>query len=137
MSSKLAEARYTLKMANDYMGKFAVAADQLVNTTITEDQAMRVIDELFPVTTDMSDRQARNMTDKKEAFMVCMVAPDILKFKGTAYQMVQAASDFATHTEPKRKTSTYQERNFSSVLDGNVIIDTTFLRMMELAKKVV
>ena len=135
MGSKLAEAKYTLKMANDYMDKFAVAADQLAHTSITEDQAMKVVDELFPITTDMSDRQARNMTDKKENFMVCMFAPDILKYKGTAYQMVQAASDFATHVAPKRMTSTYQERNFGSVLDGNVIIDTTFLKMMELAKK--
>jgi phage/plasmid-like protein (TIGR03299 family) len=135
MNSKLAEAKYTLKMANDYMDKFAVAADQLANTTITEDQAMKVVDELFPVTADMSDRQARNMVDKKEDFMVCMFAPDILKFKGTAYQMVQAASDFATHVAPKRKTSTYQERNFSSILDGNIIIDTTFLKMMDLVKK--
>ena len=134
MGSKLAEAKYTLKMANDYMDKFAVAADQLANTTITEDQAMKVVDELFPITTEMSDRQARNMVDKKENFMVCMFAPDILKYKGTAYQMVQAASDFATHTAPKRKTSTYQERNFASVLDGNVVIDTTFLKMMELVK---
>lgn len=135
MSSKLAEARYTLKMANDYMDKFAIAADQLANTSVSEDVAMKVVDELFPITTEMSDRQARNMTDKKEEFMVCMFSPDILKFKGTAYQMVQAASDFATHVAPKRKTSTYQERNFSSILDGNVIIDTTFLKMMELAKK--
>lgn len=135
IGSKLAEAKYTLKMANDYMDKFAVAADQLAHTTVSEDTAMKVVDELFPITTDMSDRQARNMADKKENFMVCMFAPDILKYKGTAYQMVQAASDFATHIAPKRKTSTYQERNFSSVLDGNVIIDTTFLRMMEMARK--
>jgi hypothetical protein len=51
--------------------------------------------------------------------------------------MVQAASDFATHVAPKRKSSSYQERNFSSVLDGNTIIDTTFLEMMAKVNKAV
>jgi phage/plasmid-like protein (TIGR03299 family) len=135
MQSKLAEARYTLKLANDYMEKFSVVADRLANTSITEDQTQAVIDGLFPVTSDMSERQVKNQTDKKDAFMVCMIAPDIVKYKGTAYQLIQAASDFATHRTPKRKTSTYQERTFNSVLDGNVVIDTTFLKMMKLVNK--
>ena len=135
LGSKLAEAKYTLRMANDYMDRFEEVADQLANTAVSEDQAYHIVDELFPIATEMSDRQARNITEKKEEFIVCMFAPDILKYKGTAYQLVQAASDFATHRAPKRKTSTYQERNFSNVLDGNTIIDTTFLKMMALAKK--
>lgn len=135
ISSKLEEAKYTLKMANAYMDKFAETADILANTTVTEDQAMAVLDKLFPVSDDASDRQKANMTDKKEQFMICMFAPDILKYKGTAYQMVQAASDFATHATPQRNTSTYQERNFNKVLEGHPIIDTTFLEMLALAKK--
>lgn len=135
MESKLAEAKYTLKMANDYMDKFAVVADQLANTTITEEQAYKVVDELFPIATEDSDRKARNITESKEQFIVCMFSPDILKYKGTAYQLVQAASDYATHTAPKRNTTTYQERNFRKVLDGHPIIDTTFLKMMSLVNK--
>ena len=135
LEMKLEEARHTLKLANQYMDKFAETADILANTTVTEDQAMAVLDKLFPVSDDASDRQKANMTDKKEQFMICMFAPDILKYKGTAYQMVQAASDFATHAAPQRNTSTYQERNFNKVLEGHPIIDTTFLEMLALAKK--
>lgn len=135
MESKLAEAKYTLQMANDYMDKFAVVADQLANTTITEEQAYKVVDELFPIATEDSDRKARNITESKEQFIVCMFSPDILKYKGTAYQLVQAASDYATHAAPKRNTTTYQERNFRKVLDGHPIIDTTFLKMMSLVNK--
>lgn len=135
MESKLAEAKYTLQMANDYMDKFAVVADQLANTTISEEQAYKVVDELFPIATEDSDRKARNITESKEQFIVCMFSPDILKYKGTAYQLVQAASDYATHAAPKRNTTTYQERNFRKVLDGHPIIDTTFLKMMSLVNK--
>ena len=132
---KLEEARHTLQLANKYMDKLADTADILANTTITEDEAMKVLDKLFPVSSEASDRQKANMAEKKEQFMICMFAPDILKYKGTAYQMVQAASDFATHTAPQRMTTTYQERNFNKVLDGHPIIDTTFLEMLALAKK--
>lgn len=135
LQSKLAEAKYTLKMANEYMDKFSVVANQLANTSLSEDHAVKIVEELFPITGEMSDRQAQNITDQRSDFMMCMISPDILKYKGTAYQMVQAASDYATHRAPKRKTSTYQERNFTSVLDGNVVIDTTFLKMMELVKR--
>ncbi len=135
LKSKLEEARHALKLANDYMDTFAEVADQLANTTVTEAQAAAVINNLFPVTTDMSERQVNNTNKKRDDFMICMLAPDLLKFKGTAYQLVQAASDFATHRVPERKTTTYKERNFSSILDGNTIIDTTFLEMLALASK--
>lgn len=135
LKSKLEEARYTLKLANAYMDKFANTADILANTSLTEAQTEEVVAKLFPVTSDMSERQVRNAQKNREDFMVCVFAPDLLKFKGTAYQVLQAASDYATHREPGRKTTTYQERNFSSVLDGNTIIDTAFLELLARSKK--
>ena len=134
LDAKLEEARHTLKMANKYMGKFAEVADQLANTTVTEDQVVKVLDKLFPADEEASDRIKRNAEEKKEQFMICMLAPDLMKYAGTAYQVVQAASDFATHATPQRNTQTYQERNFSRVLDGHTVIDTSFLEMMKLAK---
>lgn len=134
LKSKLEEAKHTLHMANDYMDKFSVVADQLANTTVTEAASERMVDKLFPTTSDMSDRQIDNVNKQKEEFMICMFAPDILKFKGTAYQLVQAASDFATHRDPGRKTVTYQERNFSNILDGNTIVNTAFLEALAFMK---
>ena len=136
LKSKLEEAKYTLQMANNYLDRFTETADVLANTSITEDQTMRVINKLFPITPEMSDRQVTNTKKKQDEFMICMFAPDLAKFKGTAYQLVQASSDFATHREPARKTTTFQERTFGSILDGNVIIDTTFIEAMALAKKI-
>ena len=63
--------------------------------------------------------------------MTCMFAPDLLKFQGSAWQVVQAASDFATHIAPKRMTSTYQENNFNRILDGHVIIDKVFEKLLK------
>lgn len=37
-------------------------------------------------------------------------SPDILKFKGTAWGDIQAASDYSTHVAPKRVTTNYTEK---------------------------
>jgi hypothetical protein len=51
---------------------------------------------------------------------------DLGNIKWTAYGLYNAASDFITHTEPLRKTSTYQERLLGSFISGNVFLDKTY-----------
>lgn len=131
LEAKLDEARHALQLAKDYMTNFEVVADQLAHTKVTEDDQMKVLESLFPIEEDATDRRKRNAQESREAFMMCMISPDILKYKGTAYQMVQAASDFATHIAPQRMTSTFQERNFDKVLNGHITIDKTFEMMMQ------
>lgn len=133
LDSKLAEARHTLELANDYMTEFGKAADILAHTKVTDAEVEAILDELFPVKEEDSDRRKRNIQEVKDQFMVCMLAPDILKFKGTAWSAVNAASDWATHTAPKRMTDNYQENNFNRVLDGHIVIDTFFQKLMEKA----
>lgn len=133
LDSKLWEARHTLQLANEYMDNLADTAERLVNTKVTDEQVMELLSELFPISEDDTPRRKANAEEMRTRFMTCMFAPDILKFKGTAWGVVQAASDFATHIAPKRMTSTYQENNFNRVLDGHIIIDKVFSKMMKTA----
>lgn len=135
LNSKLDEARHTLQLANTYMDDLAVVADQLANTKMTDAQVAEILDDLFPVNTEDSDRRKNNVQELKDKFMVCMLAPDILKFKGTAWQAVQAASDFATHVAPRRTSDTFAENNFNRVLDGHVVIDTVFAKALSMLAK--
>lgn len=134
IQSKLEEARETLKLQKQYMEQLNETAERLADTKVTEEDVVNVLNALYPVKEEDTDRRKQNVNEIKDNFMVCMLAPDIAKFKGTAWGMVNAASDFATHVAPKRQVKDYAERNFSRVLDGNIIIDTTFMKMMELAK---
>lgn len=135
LESKMAEARHTLQLANEYMDELAVTADKLAHTKITDEEVEKILSELFPVNEEDSDRRKQNIQEVKNQFMVCMFAPDILKYKNTAYGMVNAASDFATHIAPKRATGSYQENNFNRVLDGHVVIDTVFQKLMAKVNK--
>ena len=131
IESKLSEARRTLNLANTYMEELSSTADMLANTTINEAEQNKIITDLFPIEDTFSDRKKDNINKEREQFMVCMFSPDILKYSGTAYQLVQAASDFVTHKQPNRTTDSFQERNFDGILKGNTLIDTTFLKCMK------
>ena len=115
------------------MHELAQTADVLANTKISEDEVRDVLSTIYPVNTEDSDRRKDNVEQIKDSFMVCMFAPDLLKFKGTAWQAVQAASDFSTHVAPKRVSSNYAEKNFGKVLDGNIVLDAVFSKMLERA----
>lgn len=133
LSSKLSEAQRTLELAGEYMDHLAETADQLANTSLTDDQVRQVVSELFSVDDDASDRVKSNVENLKDGFMYCYFAPDIVKFRNTAWGVVNAASDFATHAAPVRVTKNSNENRWSGIMNGNYVIDTTFLKMVQLA----
>lgn len=130
IQSKLDEAKHTLQLAHEYMDKFAVVADQMANTTVREAEVAQILDSIYAVPEDASDRIKANAAKKKEDFMIYMFAPDILKFKDTAWGVINAASDFATHSTPARQTTNFQENRFNNLLNGDIIIDKVFARLM-------
>ena len=134
IQSKLDEARETLHLAKTYMKELSVTADILANTKVSEDEVREVLNTIYPVSEEDSDRRKSNIEEIKNNFMMCYFAPDILKFRETAWGAVQAASDFSTHAAPKRVTANYAEKNFGKVLDGNVVLDAMFAKMLEKAK---
>ena len=131
MQNKLTEAKHTLKLANDYMDNLVVTADQLAHTKVTNDQVVNMLNELFPVDDSDSDRKKRNVSETKEQFMVCMLAPDIAKFQNTAWGVINAASDFMSHSQPKRASDTFKERRFNQILDGDIILDSVFEKLLK------
>jgi hypothetical protein len=98
-------------------------ADRLANTSVTDERIKEILDELFPVTDDSSEREKRNMETMKTEYMVCMLAPDILKFKNTAWGAINAMSDMVTHNAPRRQTKAYWENNWGRVMDGHILMD--------------
>lgn len=123
LQSKMHEARVCLQMANAYMGELAKEADRLANTTVTRAQLDQILEELFPVDESSSQREKENVKKLKDEFMVCYFAPDILKFRGTAWGAVNAMSDMISHNAPRRKTANYRENNWGRIMDGHILMD--------------
>ena len=123
ISTKLNEARHCLDMANQYMGELGIEADRLANKTVTDERLKQILDELFPANDDMSDIQKRHVQRLKDEYLVCYFAPDIAKFRGTAWGAVNAMSDMVTHNKPHRNTANYRENNWGRVMSGHWLMD--------------
>lgn len=124
MAGKIHEAKITLGLANKYMDELTIAADKYANTKITDTEIEAVLNDLFPV--DLNEdtkRKINNVQEIKDAFYVCYNMPDIAKFKGTQYGVINAMSDMVGHSAPARKTATYQENNWGRIMVGHPFLD--------------
>ena len=120
---KAHEARACLHLANNYIQSLAERADRMANTTVTREQLNQILDELFPVDENSSEREKRGVEKLKTEYMTCYFAPDILKFRGTAWGAVNAMSDMISHNAPRRKTENYRENNWGRIMDGHILLD--------------
>lgn len=123
LQNKMHEARACLRMANTYMGALAEKADRMANTAITRDQLNMILDELFPVDEHSTEREKQNVKKLRDEYMVCYFAPDLIKFRDTAWGAYNAMSDMITHNAPLRKTENYRENNWGRLMDGHVMMD--------------
>lgn len=123
ISSKMEEARNTLKMANNYMKYLDEEADKLANERISEEDVKKILDELFPINETDTDRRKLNMEDAKSQIMICYMAPDIKKYLGTKYGLLNAVSDWCGHAAPARMTKNFKENNWGRIMYGHPVFD--------------
>ena len=123
MQSKLEEARMCLQLADQYMHNLDIEADRLANATLRKEQIDEILDELFPIDDNATDRKKRNVQSMKDDFYVAYFMPDILKFGESAYRAVNAMSDVVTHARPKRNSTNFNENRWGKIMDGHVMMD--------------
>ena len=120
---RLDEARDCLFMARGYMSGLAAYAENAAEIRLWDSDVKAILNELFPVTEKSTEREKANAEKCKNEFMICYFAPDIVKFRGTAWGFINAASDFVTHSMPHRNTQNYAENNWGRIMDGHAIMD--------------
>lgn len=123
MTLKMSEARKSLELAGEYLDTLSEAAMKYANTEIRRDEIDKILEELFPIADSASDREKANRAATKQELLVCYFAPDIEKFRGTAWGLINAASDMATHNAPRRMTKNYRSNNWGRVIKGHPMID--------------
>lgn len=123
LQSKLDEARNTLKLANLYNEKMAIYGDRAANINLSNDEVAKVIDKVFPIDDTFSDRKKNNVQKEREEFNKCIYAIDLRPFYGTAWGLINAAADYASHKQSKRDSDTYKENNFNKILNGRSVLD--------------
>lgn len=123
MQSKLEEAKLCLRMADSYMANLDVEADRLANAKLYREQIEEILDAMFPVDDDASERKKNNIVQFKNQFWTAYGMPDIQKFEDSAWMAVNAMSDLVTHSTPRRNTASYNENRWGKIMDGHIVFD--------------
>ena len=125
MKAKYAEASRCLNMNHIYNEALKVEAEIMAETKISDTEFLKFVEDLFPMpSTDPSDRQKANVLSLRTELQTrYMKAEDLTKFRKTKWGVIQSLSDMAYHTEPLRKSITYQDNRFSQIIDGAKILD--------------
>lgn len=123
ITSKLDEARYTLGLINEYVDALKVEAEALAETPLSDSEVEAILDTIFPVKEDDSALRKDRVEQTKATIYTCMLAPDILKFRNTAYGAMMAITDFADHAEPVRKTESFNEKRWGQIIVGHPLVD--------------
>lgn len=123
MQSKLEEAKWCLKLADDYMESLAIEAERLAEKKLYKEQIDEILDEMFPVEDDATERKKNSVKEIKNEFYRCYLMPDIAQYINTAWGAINSMSDYVTHSAPKRNTATFNENRWAKIMDGHAIFD--------------
>ena len=120
---KLEEAKETLRMTADYMTELHQMAEQYAGVKISEFQLQRFLREAFPMdgAENMNPFKRTKLEQVRTAFLKAHNADDNSNFRGTAWGLINAYTDFITHQVPQGKTETRFEGKFVQVTFGKTM----------------
>ena len=127
IKDKIQEAENTLFMAEKYMDSLGKEFERLRRQKITDQQVKEYIEQLLPIEKDATAVQAKNIAKLRQDMQGRYYdAPDLKGVGGNAYRFINAVSDFATHSNPLRRTANYNENLFIRTMDGNPMLDKAY-----------
>ena len=127
ISGKIEEAKNTLLLADEYMTALGQEFEDLRKIKLSEKQVLDYIKILLPMEENYSLLQKRGVEKlRADLKMRYFDAPDLKGVGNNGYRFVNAVSDFATHSTPRRKTANYKENIFARTADGNPMIDRAY-----------
>lgn len=126
ITNRLDDARETLQFAKQYMEATKETFEELHKIKMDEFTLYRVMNNLIPITEDMTDRQKDNQKEIRDDIVFRYnEAPDLKVLDKTGARLVQAVADTTSHMEPFRMTANFKENRFKKTLDGNQLLDKT------------
>jgi len=131
MEQKKNEALKTMGAASKYFHDLEVFASQLAGKKVN---ISKVLDRLFPVSSEMSRRQIESNREIKDVIKNLLKRKDDLQnFKGTAWGAYNAIADYRSNAQPKRKTDTYADSKMAMFLDGDAVMNQAQEIILEMA----
>lgn len=119
-NAKLEEAREVLKKSADFMETLNEHAQVYANAKFSPRALERVLNHMFPIDgiEDMNAFKRSKLITAREAFQTAYNHDDNSNFRGTAWGIINAYTDFITHQAPSGQLHTRDEGKFMKVTFG-------------------
>ena len=115
-----------LNTSNLYADELNNVAQELIQVDISASQLTDIVENhIFTIPDNSSDRVANNIKQLRDEFYTRYLAPDLSEFRNTAWGVIQASADYASHHEPKRNTSAALDSRFENLLTGASVLSKT------------
>lgn len=124
VDEKLKMLSRTINSADAYITELGGVITEQLAIKMTDQQVQDNIVQLFEVKKDDAKRTITRKENTQELIMDIYRNTDNLQnYRGTAFGFINAVSDYATHRQPDRRTDTFYEKEFVSLLEGEGIIE--------------
>lgn len=114
LESRMDQGRILLGSTADYIRNFNEQAESLAGIKLDYKKKKRLMDKMFAVTPDMSERLVEHVEANRTRFLEAYDADDNQNFKGTAWGFLNAYSDYITHA-PLSKRPNAADNAFMNV----------------------
>ena len=116
------EARYTLKLADEYLDAFEVEVRELMDTVTTNARFEQIVREEFPIPDDATKRVAALREQRRDAVLgLWKNDPRVGDFRETGWGAVQAFSTWEEHERTVRGSRA--ERRALRSISGSPLLD--------------
>lgn len=128
LRDKVSEAQRTLGLAGSYMNALKEDAEALRAKSLTKAAVQRIVEQVWPLedAADATPRELTAVNHFRNQFWEAWSQPDLDNYnvfgQGTAWTVMQAMADVASHLEPMRKLNGYEERRWSAMMDGSELL---------------
>lgn len=117
-AEKLEQAKITMSTAAAYMVQFRELAERFATLRVGPDAVDAFVDYLFPVKGDLKENELRRLEVKRADLRNCFNADDNGNFRNSAWGLINAYADFATHYSGtnQKKSARMCEKRFERSL---------------------
>ena len=126
IDTRLQEAHDALQLSSKYIDALKKNAEVMATYHLSAYEIDGLIKKLFPIAEDATQVVKNHAKDRRELFSMALEADDLANFRGTKWQIVNAAADMADHAQPIRMTATGRENRLNSIFAGHPLLDKAY-----------
>lgn len=124
LMSGLEDAKNVMMTSANFMSTLAHRAEMLAGQHISDANIQRVVDAMFPINGDMTERIVENAVRARVKFRNAYENNDNGNFRNTVWGMLNAYTDYLTHDSQMRKSEHRADTMFTKVTFDNKKINS-------------